>query len=61
MHLAREMTGASLTEIGRYFGGRTHSTVKHAVEKVAAEREADSHLAALVDRIAQKLGGSPSR
>ena len=30
MHLARELTGASLNQIGRAFGGRDHSTVSHA-------------------------------
>ncbi len=61
MYLAKEITGASLTEIGRYFGGRTHSTVKHAVDKVAAERKAERHLAALVVRIAERLGVVLSR
>jgi len=30
MHLARDLTGASLNQIGRAFGGRDHSTVSHA-------------------------------
>jgi len=34
MHLAREMTGASLNQIGRAFGGRDHSTVAHACQKI---------------------------
>ena len=34
MHLAREMTGASLNKIGREFGGRDHSTVAHACQKI---------------------------
>ena len=35
MHLARELTGASLNQIGRAFGGRDHSTVSHACKLVA--------------------------
>ncbi len=34
MHLARDMTGASLNQIGRAFGGRDHSTVSHACNLV---------------------------
>ncbi len=36
MHLARKHTGAAYSEIGRYFGGRNHSTVISADKKVAA-------------------------
>jgi chromosomal replication initiator protein len=34
MHLARKHTGAAFSEIGRYFGGRNHSTVISADKKV---------------------------
>ncbi len=36
MYLARKHTGAAFSEIGRYFGGRNHSTVISADKKVAA-------------------------
>ncbi|MFO0954706.1 MAG: helix-turn-helix domain-containing protein, partial [Isosphaeraceae bacterium] len=36
MHLARKHTGASFSEIGRFFGGRNHSTVISADKKVAS-------------------------
>lgn len=61
IYLARKLTGASLTEIGLFFGGRTHSTVKHAVDKIAEETSRDSRLAALVERLETKLGGSSLR
>jgi chromosomal replication initiator protein len=35
MYLARKHTGAAYSEIGRYFGGRNHSTVISAEKKVA--------------------------
>ncbi|HPF69366.1 MAG TPA: chromosomal replication initiator protein DnaA [Candidatus Krumholzibacteria bacterium] len=41
MHLAREMTGASLNQIGRAFGGRDHSTVAHGCQKIAQDMESD--------------------
>jgi chromosomal replication initiator protein len=34
MFLARKHTGAAYSEIGRYFGGRNHSTVISAEKKV---------------------------
>ncbi len=36
MYLARKHTGAPYSEIGRFFGGRNHSTVISAEKKVAA-------------------------
>jgi chromosomal replication initiator protein len=37
MYLSRELTGESLSDIGRYFGERTHSTVRHSIDR-ATER-----------------------
>ncbi|MBN2711005.1 MAG: chromosomal replication initiator protein DnaA [Planctomycetes bacterium] len=48
MFLAQTMTSASLEEIGRHFGGRDHSTVKHGAEKVREQMKNDSTLRALV-------------
>ncbi|MEY2781310.1 MAG: hypothetical protein RL307_1014 [Pseudomonadota bacterium] len=39
MYLAKELTQKSLPEIGEIFGGRDHTTVLHAVRKIAAERQ----------------------
>jgi chromosomal replication initiator protein len=39
MFLAKELTQKSLPEIGELFGGRDHTTVLHAVRKIAAERQ----------------------
>ncbi len=36
MYLARQLTHASLAEVGRAFGGKDHTTVLHAVERVRA-------------------------
>lgn len=41
MGLARELTGDSFPEIGMAFGGRDHSTVMHACEKVQSLRHED--------------------
>ena len=37
MYLCREMTDSSLPKIGEYFGGRDHTTVLHAYDKIASE------------------------
>jgi chromosomal replication initiator protein len=36
MYLVREMTEMSLPQIGKAFGGRDHTTVMHAKDKIAA-------------------------
>ncbi len=38
MYLAKELTQKSLPEIGELFGGRDHTTVLHAVRKIAGDR-----------------------
>lgn len=44
MFLARELTGLSLSQIGEYFGGRDHSTVLYATDKIRRLQESDSRL-----------------
>ena len=36
MYLARQLSGRSLKQIGQYFGGRDHSTVIHACQRLEA-------------------------
>ena len=50
MYLARELTDASLPAIGRYFGGRKHSTVLHAHRRIAGEVAAHGHTSEVVER-----------
>lgn len=49
MYLAKEMTPKSLPEIGRLFGGRDHTTVLHAVRKIAAMVVLNDELPELFD------------
>jgi chromosomal replication initiator protein len=44
MYLARELTGLSLPDIGKNFGGRDHTTVLHACKKVADIQAQDKTL-----------------
>ncbi|HEY2148486.1 MAG TPA: helix-turn-helix domain-containing protein, partial [Pirellulales bacterium] len=41
IHLARQLTGKSLEEIGRFFGGRDHTTVLHSLETTEARLRTD--------------------
>ncbi len=57
MYLAKEMTQKSLPEIGELFGGRDHTTVLHAVRKIAAERQKNSELNQQLHVLEQTLKG----
>jgi chromosomal replication initiator protein len=60
MYLTRELTGASLPDIGRAFGGRNHTTVLHAVRRVERELERDPGTRSAVDSLVTSLGGPRS-
>jgi chromosomal replication initiator protein len=55
MYLIKDLTGASLPEIGRMFAGKHHTTVLHSVQKIERlrqqEPELDSLLHSLIDSI----------
>jgi chromosomal replication initiator protein len=55
MYLAREMTGLSLIEIGRKFGGRDHTTVIHACEKIRQDMESNPTVHDAVVRLRSRL------
>ncbi|MBR2214317.1 MAG: chromosomal replication initiator protein DnaA [Selenomonadaceae bacterium] len=55
MYLCRELMDASLPQIGQAFGGRDHSTVIHACEKIAKEQEKDRGLQADISKIKERL------
>ncbi len=44
MYLVKELTHASLPEIGRAFGGKHHTTVIHSVQKIEQQRQSDADL-----------------
>ena len=57
MYLAKQLTEASLPEIGRQFGGKHHTTVLHSVEKIAEARKTDKDLNRLLNKLTEILGG----
>jgi chromosomal replication initiator protein len=55
MYLAKQLTSRSLPEIGRRFGNRDHTTVMHAVSRVAELMAADSSFAEDVELLRRML------
>lgn len=55
MYLARELTPTSLAEIGRAFGGKDHTTVLHAVEKVRRLTQEDPRFRKTVEGLIQSI------
>jgi len=55
MYLARELTSSSLPKIGEEFGGRDHTTVLHAYEKIKsainAEQEIDEAVRSIINNL----------
>jgi len=57
MYLAKELTQKSLPEIGDLFGGRDHTTVLHAVRKIADARSKQAELNHALHVLEQTLKG----
>jgi len=55
MYIARQMTHASLAEVGRAFGGKDHTTVLHAVDKIQRLLNEDPKLRKTVDGLIQGI------
>lgn len=55
MYLAREMTDSSLPKIGQEFGGKDHTTVIHAHEKIEQAINDDSTLKDQVIELKNRL------
>ncbi|MBK7930498.1 MAG: chromosomal replication initiator protein DnaA [Bryobacterales bacterium] len=48
MYIVKELTNASLPEIGRYFSGKHHTTVLHSIQKIEQLRHRDADLNRLI-------------
>ncbi len=55
MYLVKELTRASLPEIGRYFGGKHHTTVLHSIQKIEDLRQKDDDLNSIIQRLIDSL------
>ena len=55
MYLARKLTSHSLEEIGGYFGGRDHTTVMYAYDKIRKEVEVKPETAQIIEFLTSQL------
>jgi chromosomal replication initiator protein len=55
IYLSRELTSCSLTQIGQRFGGRDHTTVIHACQKIREKQVEDVSLKATVLQLKKEL------
>lgn len=55
MYLARTLTEFSTTEIGTSFGGRDHTTVMYANEKIKTKLANDPYFSALINKITREI------
>lgn len=55
MYLSRELTDYSLPKIGEAFGGRDHTTVIHAHEKITHSLKVDPELSKVVHSLTEKI------
>jgi chromosomal replication initiator protein len=55
MYLCKELTSASLPEIGRHFNGKHHTTVLHSVQKIGKLRQRDPELNRIIHNLMEAL------
>ncbi|WP_054951688.1 chromosomal replication initiator protein DnaA [Numidum massiliense] len=55
MYLSRELTDFSLPKIGEEFGGRDHTTVIHAYDKIAKQRQSDAELNQAIHTLTESI------
>jgi chromosomal replication initiator protein len=55
MYLAKQLTEASLPEIGRQFGGKHHTTVMHSIAKIDEQRRAHKDLNRTINKMMETL------
>jgi chromosomal replication initiation ATPase DnaA len=55
MYLVKQLTSASLPKIGREFGGKHHSTVLSAIQRIEARRRTDMDLNRTICKLSDSL------
>ena len=56
MFLVKQLTSASLPEIGRQFGGKHHTTVLHSINKIDNLRRSDKDLNKTINKLLDSFG-----
>lgn len=55
MYLSRKLTDSSLPKIGEEFGGRDHTTVLHAYDKIEGELKKNKELARMLEDLVERI------
>ena len=55
MYLSKQLTGQPLVEIGKAFGGRDHTTVLYAINKIEAILKTDPNTRTIIDNIRKMI------
>lgn len=55
MYLTRNLTEYSTTDVGEAFGGRDHTTVLHACEKIETKVSSDPYFSAFINKIIEEI------
>ena len=55
MYLSRKITSCSYPDIGAKFGGKDHSTIIHAINKIEKAIEEDYRLQTAIENIKKSL------
>lgn len=58
MYLSKVLTDSSLSDIGKNFGGKDHSTVIHACKLIGERRKKDEEFDKKIDYLTKKIKGS---
>ena len=56
MFISKQLTSASLPEIGKQFGGKHHTTVLHSINKIETLRHTDKELNKTINRLLDSFG-----
>jgi chromosomal replication initiator protein len=59
MYLARNLTKHSLEEIGGHLGGRDHTTVMHACNKIGQAKNSDPKMHSLLNELTRQITHAP--
>ena len=55
MYVAKQLTDASLPEIGRQFGGKHHTSVMHSIARIHQLRATDASINKAIETVLERL------
>jgi chromosomal replication initiator protein len=61
MYISREVTEASMTDVGLEFGGRDHTTVMHACQRITSRMRTDPTIEDIIQTLIRRIREEGSR